>query len=325
MISIVIPCFNEEGNIRAMYDRLTSVMGSVGHDYELLFVDDGSTDDTLNRLKQIHAADKRVKIIEFARNFGHQPAVCAGLDYADGDAVIMMDADLQHPPELIPEMVRKWEEGIEVVYTVREDAEDISWFKKMTSKGFYRLFNAVIKEKIPENSADFRLMDKKVVRQFRELRERTKFLRGLIAWVGYRQAAVRYKADRRYSGKSKYTLWRMFRFSLDGMVSFSAFPLHISTVFGFAVSLLSFVYTLYVVYIKLFTQNAVPGWASVMVAVLFLGSIQLLSIGIIGGYLNRIYTELKYRPVYIVRNIHDHHSNSDSPRGLKDPTVNAHG
>jgi len=304
LLSIILPCFNEEGNISLMYGDLNSVMQSIDMDYEIIFVDDGSTDNTQSLLKDIIKSDLRVKLLELSRNFGHQAAICAGLDYASGDAVIMMDADMQHPPQLIPELVNKWKQGYDIVYTVRSNSPGTSRFKKITASLFYKLINALTKINIPENSADFRLMDKAVVQEFRTLKESTKFLRGLVVWLGFKQYAVHYNAAPRREGISKYTLWKMIKFAFDGITSFSAFPLHLSTFFGVIVSISSFVYAAYAIYMRLFTNETLPGWTSVLVTVLFLGGVQLLSLGVIGEYLNRIYTETKARPIYIVRNVH---------------------
>ena len=314
MISVILPCFNEENNIQEIYSRLVRVLETTEDGYELIFVDDGSTDNSLVRLTTLCRIDPRVKVLELSRNFGHQSAICAGLDYARGDAVIMMDSDLQHPPELIPALIEKWKQGFEIVYTIRNDPPGTSLVKKKTSKMFYQLINLLARTRIPENSADFRLMDKKVVQQFLTLKEKTKFFRGLITWVGFKQYPLHYTASPRYRGKSKYTLWKMTKFAFDGITSLSSFPLHISTILGTMVSLFSFVYAVYALYIRLVTHQALPGWTSVLVAVLFLGGVQLLSLGVMGEYLNRIYSETKARPTYILRNIYrDRDSNSGCP------------
>lgn len=304
LISVILPCFNEESNIDEIHTRLNAVVHSRGEDYELIFVDDGSTDKSLDKLAALGERNRNVKVIELSRNFGHQAAICAGLDHAIGDAVIMMDADLQHPPELIPLLIEKWKEGYEIVYTVRRDPPGTSLFKRMTAKAFYRLINRLAKIHIPENSADFRLLDAKVVKEFNALKEKTKFLRGLVNWVGFRKCAVNYDASPRFAGKSKYTFWKMIKFAFDGITSFSAFPLHMATMLGIFVSILSFIYAAYAIYIRIFTKEAVAGWTSVLVAVLFLGGVQLLSLGVVGEYLNRVYTETKSRPTYIVRTVH---------------------
>ena len=311
-ISVILPCFNEASNIDEMYSRLSSVMQTLGDDYELIFVDDGSTDTTFVKLVSLTRYDHKVKVIEFSRNFGHQAAICAGLDVAKGDAVIMMDADMQHPPELIPSLLKKWNEGYEIVYTIRNDPPDTSLFKKVTARVFYKLINVLAKINVPENSADFRLLDRAVVKRLGTMNERTKFFRGLISWVGFKQYPVYYDAEPRFAGESKYTIWKMVKFALDGITSFSAYPLHLATIIGLLVSTISFLYAAYAIYAKLFTQEALPGWTSVLVAVLFLGGIQLLSLGIIGEYLGRTFEELKGRPPYIIRTIIEQEAAKDS-------------
>lgn len=307
-ISIILPCFNEEENMDEIYSRLTSILSKECHNYELIFIDDGSADNTLGKLKALCELDRKVKVLELSRNFGHQAAICAGLDYAQGDAVIMMDADLQHPPELIPTLIEKWKSGYEIVYTIRTDPPGLPQIKKITAKLFYKLINKLANINIPENGADFRLLDRKVVLQLSKMAEKTKFLRGLVNWIGYKQCPVHYTAFPRYAGETKYTLFKMLKFAFDGITSFSAFPLHISTGIGFIVSVLSFIYAVYAIYIRIFTNVTLPGWTSVLVAILFLGGVQLLSLGMIGEYINRIYTETKSRPVYIVRSIHGSHT-----------------
>lgn len=306
-ISIVLPCYNEESNIDEIYSRLTAVMRTLREEYELIFIDDGSTDRTLAKLIDLSHVDKSVKVKELSRNFGHQAALCAGLDHSSGDAVIMMDADLQHPPELIPVLLERWQAGYDIVYTIRKDPAGIPLFKRITAKVFYKIMNALAKVRIPENSADFRLLDKRVVETFRSIEEKTKFFRGLINWVGFRQSPVEYDAQPRFAGKTKYTLSKMVKFAFDGITSFSTFPLHVATILGSLVSCFSFLYGAYAIYIRIFTGEAVPGWTSILVAVLFLGGAQLLCLGIIGEYLNRVYTETKARPIYIIRKSYGPH------------------
>ncbi len=303
-VSILVPCHNEQDNLHELYARLTAVMSSLDYGYSIILIDDGSTDRSIELMTNLTRQDERVCVLEFSRNFGHQAALCAGLDFADGDAVIMMDGDLQHPPEMIPVLISKWCEGYEIVSTVRNDPSQTPVYKKLTASLFYKIINILAKINIPPNSADFRLLDRKVVLQFRRLNEKTKFFRGLVNWVGYRQFIIPYDAEPRQAGTSSYTLMKMLRLALDGITSFSSFPLQISTLIGIVVSSLSFVYAGYAIYMKLFTNLAFSGWASVLVSVLFLGGIQLLSIGIIGEYINRIYTETKARPTYIIRSVH---------------------
>ena len=303
LISIVIPCFNEEGNVAEVYSRVTSVLQSLEVGYELIFVDDGSTDRTCEMLTSLCASDDRAVLIELSRNFGHQQAIYAGLEHARGDALIMMDADLQHPPALIPKLLEKWREGYDIVYTVRKDPPGTALFKKATAKFFYRLVNFFAALHIPENSADFRLLDKEVVKHLRSLREKAKFLRGLVEWMGFEKYAIYYEASPRYAGRTKYSVIKMVKFAFDGITSFSTLPLHIATILGVLVSILSFLYAAYAIYMRLFTREAVPGWTSVLVALLFLGGIQLLCLGVIGEYLGRVYEEAKNRPPYIIRNM----------------------
>lgn len=301
LITVVIPCYNEATCLNELYSRLITATDDTKYTYEYIFVDDGSTDDTLHCLAEITKVDSRIRLIELSRNFGHQAALYAGLHFAEGEAVITMDADLQHPPELIPKLLEQWRGGYDVVYTVREYDNDIPLAKKLSSKFFYKAINLLSKTDIHEHSSDFRLMDRIVVNEIINLKENTKFLRGLICWIGFKQAPIYYKADRRFSGKSSYSFSKMFRFAFDGITSFTAIPLHISTITGLLVSFTSFTYGLYALYTKLFTENALPGWASIVVPLMFISGVQLISLGVIGEYLSRVYNETKARPNYIVR------------------------
>jgi len=300
-ISIAIPVFNEVENISILFDHLKKVLQPLPFNFEILFVDDGSTDGTYLAIKDLQKRDRRVKALSFSRNFGHQAALTAGLHYATGDAVITMDGDLQHPPSLIPTLIEKWREGFEIVYTTRESTADESAFKKMTSRLFYRLINAFSDTPIQTYAADFRLLDRIVVNSLDRLQERDRFLRGLIGWMGYSSIGIRFTADARKAGTSKYTKRKMFKFAIDGILSFSAAPLHLATYLGIVVSFLSFLYGLYSIYAFFFTTRTIPGWTSLLVTVLFLGGIQLICIGLLGEYLIRIYNEAKGRPLYIVK------------------------
>lgn len=301
MISVVAPVFNECDALPHFYARLCGVMQSLGEDYELVFVDDGSADQSADILLTLSREDKRVKVLELSRNFGHQVAIMAGLDYAEGDAVITMDADLQHPPELIPELIRKWREGYEVVYTCRSSTADTGLVKSFTSRLFYRIANALSEVPIPPGAADFRLLDRTVVQVFRKLGERALFVRGLVSWVGYRQAMIPYQAGGRYGGKTKYSMPRMLGLAADGIVSFSTVPLYISALIGVVISSLSFIYVVYALYIRLFTDRGGEGWASILTSILLIGGIQLITLGVLGIYLGKIYNEVKGRPRYLVR------------------------
>lgn len=300
-LSIVVPVYNEKENLEHLYERLKTVLAPLGHSYELIFVDDGSSDSTLDVLKSFQKQDGNVRILSFSRNFGHQIALTAGLDYASGKAVISLDADLQHPPELIPELVKRWKDGYDVVYTVRMDSGDTSWFKRITSKVFYRLMNFFSHTHIPEGGADFRLLNRRAVDTLKNIRERNRMLRGLVGWIGFNQIALPYQAAPRRGGAPKYSLLRMARLAMDGLTSFSSAPLYLATIFGFIVSIFSFLYAAYVLYARFFTDMTVPGWTSLVVVVLFLGGVQLICLGIMGEYIGKIYSEMKNRPLYLVR------------------------
>jgi polyisoprenyl-phosphate glycosyltransferase len=304
MISIVVPVLNEAENLPELYRRISAVMNHVHLSFELIFVDDGSTDRSLNIMLELSEKDKNVKIIQLSRNFGHQLAIIAGVDYAQGEAVIMMDGDLQHPPELIEKLIEKWQEGYEVVCTCRDVTEDVSLFKMITSRCFYTLIYHLAEVNISAGTADFRLLDRSVVESLRSFGERSIFLRGIINWLGYRQAAIHYRADARYSGESKYSFLRMLRFAMDGITSFSSIPLYISAFTGIIISFSSFIYALMVIYVRIFTDRVVEGWTSVMVALLFLGGIHLITLGIQGIYLGKVYTEVKGRPRYLIRRVY---------------------
>jgi len=300
LISVVVPVYNEELVIAQFYERLSSVLSNQNYRYEVIFVDDGCTDQTLKKMKEISQSNNNSKIITFSRNFGHMVAISAGLDYAIGQAVITMDADLQHPPELIPQLLKKWEDGADVVNTLRKEAKNTSVFKKITAIFFYWIINKIGKVKLRSNTADFRLLDRKVVSSLKNMKEHSRFLRGLISWLGYKQEFVKYQADSRFAGKTKYSFFRMSSFAIEGITSFSALPLRLATCFGIIIAFFSFVYIIYAIYMK-FVGQAITGWASVFVAVLFIGGIQLIFLGIIGEYLSRVYEETKGRPLYIVK------------------------
>lgn len=302
LISVVVPCYNEEAVIAATHHRLVEVFASQLQEYELevLYVNDGSRDATLSLLRTLQMQDVRVRVVSFSRNFGHQVAVTAGLDHARGDAVVLIDADLQDPPEIIVEMVARWRDGCDVAYGVRTNREGESAFKLLTAKYFYRGINKLSSTPIPLDTGDFRLMDRKVVDALRAMPERDRFVRGMVGWVGFRQVAVPYRRAARFAGNTKYPLMKMVRFALDGVTSFSVAPLKLATWMGFASSLVALLGVVYAVVIRLFTSEWVSGWAALFVAVLFVGGVQLISLGIIGEYIGRIYGEVKRRPLYFV-------------------------
>lgn len=301
--SIVIPVYNEAEVLPTLYQRLTQVMESLGEAYEVIFVNDGSHDASPILIRELRAKDKRVKLISLARNFGHQLAITAGLDHSIGQAVIVMDADLQDPPEVIPRIIEKWREGYDVVFAVRERRHGEGPFKRMTAALFYRLLRRLTATEIPLDAGDFRLMSRRAVEVLKAVRERNRFLRGLAAWVGFRQTSLTFVRDVRYAGETKYPLWAMMKFALNGLTSFSTVPLQLSIYLGFAVSLISLIYVVYVIGRQIFTDQFAPDWAFVIVAVLFLGGVQLISLGIIGEYIGRIYEEVRQRPLYLINEL----------------------
>jgi dolichol-phosphate mannosyltransferase len=313
LLSVVAPVYNEEGTIGEFYARVCSALQGVP--FELVLVDDGSTDGSAVELDRLAAGDPRVRLVYLSRNFGHQTALTAGLDHARGDAVVMIDADLQDPPELIVRMLDHWRAGCDVVYAVREQREGESRFKLTTASWFYRLFDKLAQVELQHNSGDFRLLDRAPLDALLSMRERNRFLRGMTVWVGYTQAAVPYRRDPRHAGKTKYTVSKMVRFSLDAISSFSHRPLQLATLFGFLISTLAFIAIPVVVVLRIL-GSYLPGFSSLTIAVLLLGGIQLIALGIIGEYIGRIYDEVKGRPLYVVRsrkNISDLDLPADPP------------
>ena len=299
--SIIAPIYNEIDNLPLLYERVTAVMESTGEPWEFLLVDDGSTDGSTDKIRELAKADSRVRPIIFARNFGHQVAITAGWDYARGDAVIIIDADLQDPPETMLELAKKWREGYEVVYAVRAEREGESWFKKFTAAIFYRLIYSITDVKIPVDTGDFRLMDRKVVDVLKQMKERHRFPRGMSAWVGFKQIGVEYKRAARHAGVTKYPFRKMLRLALNAITGFSYFPLQVATYFGFFSAGVSILAIPVVIYMRMMGSGAFFGQATTLIAVLFLGGVQLISLGILGEYIGRLYDEAKGRPLYIVR------------------------
>lgn len=301
VVSIVIPCYNEEEVILETYRRLSELAASESsYEFEFVFVDDGSKDRTLELLRGIATQDRRIKVIVFSRNFGHQLAVTAGLDAATGDAVVIIDADLQDPPHVIPEMLAKWNQGYAVVYGVRTERKGESSFKRLTAHLFYRLLNALSDTPIPLDTGDFRLVDKSVVSALRTMDERDRFIRGMVSWVGFKQYALGYQREQRFAGTTKYPLRKMLRFASDGVMSFSTKPLRVAMLSGVLSAGLACIGIVWALAIRLFDKGAVPGWAATIIAVLFLGGVQLVCTGILGEYVGRIYMQSKRRPLYIV-------------------------
>jgi dolichol-phosphate mannosyltransferase len=277
-----------------------SVLGQYS-DYELLFVDDGSRDNTLTILKRMHSQNNKINFLSFSRNFGHQNALRAGIQYADGDCIISIDGDLQQPPELIPDLITKWNEGYDIVYTIRKDGEKTPFMKKITSLLFYKLMNLISDINFENGEADFRLLDKHAATQLNSLNENAMFLRGMVKWLGFEQTGIEYIPEKRNAGKTKYSRKKMFALAISGITSFSIKPLRISTIIGVSIALLSILYGIYALYIKLFTHNTIEGWTSVFFMVTFIGGIQLIIMGIIGEYIGNIFIESKKRPHYIIR------------------------
>nr|WP_208752882.1 glycosyltransferase family 2 protein [Bacillus cereus] len=301
LISVVVPMYFEEEVAQECYNRLKSVMLQNNINYEFVFVNDGSTDRTMEILSEIAANDYRTKIVNFARNFGHQVAVTAGIAAAKGDAIVIIDADLQDPPEVIPELIAKWEEGNEVVYAKRKQRKGETWFKLLTAKYFYKFLNYMSDIDIPKDTGDFRIIDRKIADVFNQMTERNRFIRGMMSWVGFRQTYVEYERDERFAGETKYPLKKMIKFASDGIIAFSTKPLRIVMSLGLLSVLISIIVLLYTITVKIFGHGTQTGWASIMVAITFFSGIQLLGLGIVGQYIARIYDESKNRPIYIVK------------------------
>jgi polyisoprenyl-phosphate glycosyltransferase len=312
--SVVVPVFNEAESLSELYRRLAGVMQSLGEPWEIIFVNDGSTDETSDRLKEIKKKDGHIRVAEFVRNFGHQIAVTAGMDIAEGSAVIIIDADLQDPPEVIPDLIARWKQGYEVVYAIRSEREGETWLKEFTAKLFYRLIYRITDVKIPLDTGDFRLLDEKVVAVLRTMRERHRFLRGMAAWVGFRQIGVPYRRHARFAGKTKYPLGKMIRLALNAVTSFSYFPLQMATYLGFFCAGIAAIAIPIVVILRLTGSGAFFGQATTLISVLFLGGVQLICVGILGEYIGRVYDEVKGRPLYIMR---EEENRSVSPRAGK--------
>jgi len=301
--SIVAPIFNESGNLPELFRRVQATMESSGETWELILIDDGSLDTSSDLILQLAAQDPRVRPVIFARNFGHQIAVTAGLDYSRGQAVIIIDSDLQDPPEVITDLIAKWREGYDVVYAIRAEREGESWFKKFTASMFYRLITRITDVNIPLDAGDFRLLDRKVVDVLNQMRERHRFLRGMSAWVGFRQTGVPYRRAARFVGETKYPFRKMFRLAINAITGFSYFPLQLATYIGFFAAGISILSIPVVIGLRLWGGSQAPlvGQATTLIAVLFLGGVQLISLGILGEYIGRLYDEAKGRPLYIVR------------------------
>ena len=302
LLSVVVPCFDEEAVVRETHSRLTAVLGEVPDlDFELVYVDDGSHDTTLDILRLLQAEDARVRVIGLSRNFGHEIATSAGLAEASGDAVAVIDADLQDPPEVLLQMLERWREGVDVAYGVRSAREGETIFRRWTAAAFYRLLDRLADVSIPLDTGDFRLMDRKVVDAFLAMPERSRFVRGMVAWVGFRQEPIRYRRAARAAGETKYSPGKLLRLAVDSIVSFSLVPLRLAVWLGFFAAALALLGVAYGFAVRLITNTWIPGWAALFVAILFLGGVQLMLIGVLGEYVGRIYGEVKRRPLYFVK------------------------
>lgn len=303
LLSVIVPVFNESAVIPVFYERASRAFAAIpAVDYEIVFVDDGSRDDSFQKLAALAARDGRVRVVKFSRNFGHQIAITAGVDHARGDCVVVIDADLQDPPEVVSRMVDQWRAGFDVVYGVRETREGESTMKLATAALFYRLLTRLTNIQIPTDVGDFRLMSRRAVTELSRLREKDRFVRGLVSWIGFKQTGVLYNRDKREAGETKYPYRKMIRFALDGITSFSTVPLRLATWMGYTSALLAVLYLVYVLIMR-FLGHTIEGWATIMVAMLFLGSVQLICLGILGEYLGRVFNEVKPRPMYIVEEL----------------------
>ncbi len=299
-LSVVVPAYNEAESLPEFHRRLTAILDGMRFSGEIIYVNDGSSDDSLVILQQLHALDPRVAIVDLSRNFGKEIALTAGLDHANGDAVVIIDADLQDPPELIPELVRYWQESYDVVYATRIKRGGESWLKKETAAAFYRVIHGVGSVRIPQDTGDFRLLSRRAVDAMKQFREQHRFMKGLFSWIGYTQKEVLYQRDPRYAGASKWNYWRLWNFALEGVTSFTTGPLKIATYVGVVTAFGAFFYGLVIIFKTLIFGGDVPGYPSLMVVILFLGGIQLVALGIIGEYLGRMFDETKNRPLYFV-------------------------
>lgn len=314
VLSVVVPVFNETEVINHFYDRVKRVVDSIEFmHYELVFVDDGSSDDSYDKLVKLANDDKGIRVLKLSRNFGHQVAITAGIDIAKGDAVVVIDADLQDPPEVIIQFINKWKQGYDVVYGVRNKRKGESRLKLWTADIFYRLLKNLIKIDIPLDTGDFRLMSRRMVENFKRLKEKDRFVRGLTSWLGFEQIGVFYERDERYAGETKYPYSKMIKFALDGITSFSSIPLKLASWLGFLTSILAFIYACSV-FIQKFLGHTVQGWATIMVGMLFIGGVQLISLGIIGEYIGRIFNEMKQRPLYVIDHVYNVQSSTSVDR-----------
>lgn len=310
LISYIFPIYNEEGNIELLVNTMNGLLKKhPKYNYEIIFINDGSKDKSLDMLVTLSKKDKRITVIDFARNFGHQIAVTAGLDYAKGDAVIIMDSDMQDPPKVSFELIEKWEQGYDVVYAQRRSRKD-TFFKKLTADMFYRTLQKLADIDIPRNTGDFRLVDRKVVNEMKRFKEHNRFLRGMVSYIGFKQIAVPFDRDERHAGETGYPLKKMLKFAADGIFSFSTYPLKFIRNVGFFVASLAFLGIIYAIFMKIFfPEITIEGWTFIVISVLFMGGIQLIMLGVLGSYIGRIYTETQNRPLYMIQYLYRHEKN----------------
>ncbi|GAA6621732.1 glycosyltransferase family 2 protein [Scytonema sp. NUACC26] len=318
-LSIVIPFYNEESNINYLFERLTSVLNRLNMKYEIICVNDGSKDNTLKYLVQHNSLNPTIKVVNLSRNFGKEAALSAGIDHTSGAAVVPIDADLQDPPELIEELISKWREGYDVVYATRRSRQGENWLKRFTAAAFYRVISKISRIQIPRNTGDFRLLDRRVVEVIKQMPERTRFMKGLFAWVGFKQIAILYDRPPRYKGTTKWNYWRLWNFAIDGIASFSLIPLKVWSYIGVLLSTAAFLYATFLIIRTLIFGIDVPGYASLMVVILFLGGMQLITLGIIGEYIGRVFEEVKRRPLYLVRDLYGFHTSSEINKKAASP------
>jgi polyisoprenyl-phosphate glycosyltransferase len=312
--SVVVPFYNEQEVVEESYYRLKKAMDAINESYELIFVNDGSRDRTGSIISKICESDNTVKFIDFSRNFGHQVAITAGMDFAEGEAIVVIDGDLQDPPEVIYKMIEKWREGYDVVYGKRIERKGDTFFKKLSAAVFYRFLKKMTDVDIPVDTGDFRLIDRKVCEALKQINERNRYIRGIISWLGFKQTGVEFVREKRFAGVTKYPLKKMLKFASDAITSFSYKPLKLATYVGFFMSILSFIYLLVVLYLKLFTNSTIQGWTSILVVSLFSNGVILMMLGIIGEYIGRIYDEAKGRPLYLIRQLKNFSEGKESGR-----------
>lgn len=315
-LSVVVPAYNEEEVLPELHRRLTGVLAALGSNYEIIFVNDGSRDNTLEIMRHLKQEDPHVGYVNLSRNFGKEIAMTAGLDVARGDAIVVIDADLQDPPELIPQLVQGWMEGFDVVYARRVSRAGETWLKKATARAFYRVIQRIGPVSIPEDVGDFRLLSRRAVDALKQIRERHRFMKGLFAWIGFSQKAIDYQRDARFAGVTKWNYWKLWNFAIEGITSFSIAPLKVSTYIGLSVAAMAFLYAVFVVYKTLVYGDPVQGYPSLMVVVLFLGGVQLVGIGLLGEYLGRMFVETKYRPLYLLDEVNPALANGFENNGV---------